>query len=772
MNRMRQHLNDHAIKIWNACDAKQLVERHFPEYLTIFEAAPRIMQIDMIRYMILHQEGGVYLDADIKVLKPLGPLLDGQEAVFMVETLISEHYANAVAGEPIRNGLPEDLRRIANYAMASRPGHPVWIEVLKEMKARIDRQAIPVRQYDVLYLTGPDLLSHCVNRYPTTGISVIGLDASRAHFKHLQMGSWRKEYEGGDLDSHLNGAADIVRPPANAPASHYRSTEAVIPRIIHQTWADHELPSSLQKTQERIRRLHPDHEYLFWTDSDLRGFIKQHYLPILHFYDALPKKIQQIDLARLLLVYHFGGLYLDMDYWVIKPLDGLLGSENCLFGLEPEAHAKRHGMQKIVSNAFFAATPRHPFIKALIDGIIERKSTRSVRHPSYVLESTGPFLTTAIYERLGSLLNARILDAETMSPLSMAEVDILLSRGSFETLETSTKAQSAFGIHLYQGTWWRSGKLLKKPSLGNWRHSVRSNARHRVRDFSEYPMISAIMVTQNSMGLVEQSVRCFQSQTYPNKELVILHQAGSPHKDRLLGFGRDTSIRLIECPAMPKNKLDLLRNQALGKVSGRYIVQWNEDAWHHPEHMTRMLAVLYEHEYLASVLGNWFAINRSSQKLELSTSRLPEGSILFDRSWLENADRTEREGGRDSPFMHCGQSNMKQATMPYLYLYRGHGEDTRSAADHAKPVRMRMKRVATSAPGKKGVDAYVELDDLLVNGQAEKIARILESISQDLSGTRRGLSSHGAASKKPSVAQWAILGFLTRLLSSARDSGR
>lgn len=70
-------VNNYKYKVWTEKDCLELLE-DYPQYQGMYHNVKyRIMKIDIIRYLILHQYGGVYLDCDIEpVLQSLNLDLD------------------------------------------------------------------------------------------------------------------------------------------------------------------------------------------------------------------------------------------------------------------------------------------------------------------------------------------------------------------------------------------------------------------------------------------------------------------------------------------------------------------------------------------------------------------------------------------------------------------------------------------------------------------------------------------------------------------------
>lgn len=86
-----------------------------------------------------------------------------------------------------------------------------------------------------------------------------------------------------------------------------------VPKIIHQTYKTTEVPEKWREATDSVRSLHPDYEYMFWTDDSAREFIAQHYSWFLPTWDSYPYNIQRSDALRYIVLYHFGGVYIDMD---------------------------------------------------------------------------------------------------------------------------------------------------------------------------------------------------------------------------------------------------------------------------------------------------------------------------------------------------------------------------------------------------------------------------------------------------------------------------
>ena len=95
----------------------------------------------------------------------------------------------------------------------------------------------------------------------------------------------------------------------------------MIPKKIHYFWfGENEKPKSVQKCINSWKKYCPDYEIIEWnkTNFDI------HCMPFVEQAYEAKKYAFVSDVARLMVVYEYGGIYMDTDVEVIKPLDDLL----------------------------------------------------------------------------------------------------------------------------------------------------------------------------------------------------------------------------------------------------------------------------------------------------------------------------------------------------------------------------------------------------------------------------------------------------------------
>jgi mannosyltransferase OCH1-like enzyme len=225
-----------------------------------------------------------------------------------------------------------------------------------------------------------------------------------------------------------------------------------IPKIIHQTWKDSNIPTHLLPFAESWKQYHSDWEYCLWTDAMNRDFICNHAPDFVEVYDSYENNIQRVDAVRYFILYEIGGLFIDLDFLCLQNIECLLEDSNCVFGVEPIEHAQRFKKEIIICNAFMACNPKNEFLKKICDQLsagyvpLNRDSSLIID----VLNSTGPFMLTSIYNTWEGKHKIKLL-RDSIYPLSIAESRNLIKNHIDQNLKS--KIDSAYAIHFFLGSW-------------------------------------------------------------------------------------------------------------------------------------------------------------------------------------------------------------------------------------------------------------------------------------------------------------------------------
>lgn len=144
------------------------------------------------------------------------------------------------------------------------------------------------------------------------------------------------------------------------------------------------------------------------------------------------------------------------------------------------------------------------------------------------------------------------------------------------------------------------------------------------------PLISCIMPTRNRREYIPAAILCYLSQTWRNKELIILDDGNEYVADLIPGR---SDIR--HCRADHKLLLTVgaKRNRLCAMATGAFIAHWDDDDVSHPERLREQYKLLISNQ--AGLVGyrSMFFIDEELQKAYLyeGAPRYALGTSLFYR---------------------------------------------------------------------------------------------------------------------------------------------
>jgi len=168
------------------------------------------------------------------------------------------------------------------------------------------------------------------------------------------------------------------------------------PRLIHQSWKTRRLHKKIQrKWVESWLNTHEDYTYLFWSDGDLETLVKRAAPQLEDLWKKL-SNIEKADVSRYLIMWVYGGIYVDVDFEALSGLEGDLANNCVLLGYETQVHIDLFEHHQTVSNAILASVPRHPLWEALLSAIIEKFDSTWSGGTNDPVEMTGPRILTKV----------------------------------------------------------------------------------------------------------------------------------------------------------------------------------------------------------------------------------------------------------------------------------------------------------------------------------------------------------------------------------------
>jgi mannosyltransferase OCH1-like enzyme len=89
-----------------------------------------------------------------------------------------------------------------------------------------------------------------------------------------------------------------------------------IPQHIHQIFfyeTSSQLPDKLVKAKNSWIQYHPNYTYTLWNKTSINSLLQREYPFLKKLYDSYGHWVRRADVARYLVLYHYGGWYVDMD---------------------------------------------------------------------------------------------------------------------------------------------------------------------------------------------------------------------------------------------------------------------------------------------------------------------------------------------------------------------------------------------------------------------------------------------------------------------------
>lgn len=171
-----------------------------------------------------------------------------------------------------------------------------------------------------------------------------------------------------------------------------------IPRQSFIIWKSKELGIYAKAYHEKWQRMEPTLARRIVLDDECRDLAAMYHpneTNLLQLYDSFPLNVMRADTCRLLVIYFYGGIYMDLDVNYVRPIDqwfAFNASSRIQFGHETPEH---------FCNWFFGGTSFHPCIAAIIDVILERGQQMDESYEHFVHQTTGPAAFTEGLRRCG-----------------------------------------------------------------------------------------------------------------------------------------------------------------------------------------------------------------------------------------------------------------------------------------------------------------------------------------------------------------------------------
>ncbi|MFG6340115.1 MAG: hypothetical protein K1W31_17410 [Lachnospiraceae bacterium] len=211
------------------------------------------------------------------------------------------------------------------------------------------------------------------------------------------------------------------------------SKQPMIPKVIHYCWfSGKEMPAGFKKCMESWEKLCPGYEIRRWDESNYdvgkNPYMKEAYER--QKWGFVP------DYARLDILYHHGGIYIDTDVELVRNLDELL-YQPAFCGVEKWGNVNMGGCSGAVAG--------HPMIKKMLEA---RENISFIREDgSLNLETCGVYETQPLI-REGMRVDNQV---QTVNGMTVYSSDYF-SPYDYMSGELAM-TENTFSVHHFNGGW-------------------------------------------------------------------------------------------------------------------------------------------------------------------------------------------------------------------------------------------------------------------------------------------------------------------------------
>lgn len=193
--------------------------------------------------------------------------------------------------------------------------------------------------------------------------------------------------------------------------------------------------SVLDLNSNSFKSVYPNAEYRLYGNNDILDLLTKHYSKsVVHAYQDLIPFAFKADLARYCLLHTFGGLYSDLSYFHIRPLELKSSCEAVVFRDVP-GHPSW-----AVSNAIIYSNPNNEFLAKAIARIVENHAKGFYGHSP--LEPTGPYMLGRVLAETDNWKTIAFGDSRLINNGPSNKAEILKIAPSGEVIALRNKSQS------------------------------------------------------------------------------------------------------------------------------------------------------------------------------------------------------------------------------------------------------------------------------------------------------------------------------------------
>jgi mannosyltransferase OCH1-like enzyme len=171
---------------------------------------------------------------------------------------------------------------------------------------------------------------------------------------------------------------------------------------IHFIWISDDIsekiPIRYLPNIQTFQNFNPKAKIKIWNRQDIKRLLTDKKYE--NFFEKLPTNLHRADFSRMLIIYLFGGIYSDLDFYCVHNLYDLFHDKEIAFFFEPMKHAKQVHLKNLVCSGFFySREKKNPILKIVIEDMIHHFEKRYQLHPGNSFYTLGPYVLSELYNK-------------------------------------------------------------------------------------------------------------------------------------------------------------------------------------------------------------------------------------------------------------------------------------------------------------------------------------------------------------------------------------
>ena len=184
----------------------------------------------------------------------------------------------------------------------------------------------------------------------------------------------------------------------------------MIPNIIHQIFFDlgkgkkfTDFPLFV-KYHNKQKEINNNFTVYLWNEEQIENIVKKY--EFYNIYKNFRYQIQKVDLAKYLLLYEYGGVYLDLDLEPLRNISDLL-DKNILLCNSPREHCQNNCIGSEKKNPLFLDLINYSINEYQNKKDIEVYNTWQSR---FIIQTTGPKMMARFFKQYKNIPINKIIE--------------------------------------------------------------------------------------------------------------------------------------------------------------------------------------------------------------------------------------------------------------------------------------------------------------------------------------------------------------------------